>query len=361
MRSIPLIGVSTVLLAAAWACGGDGGGVQPPTPPVAAFTAPTTCTPGTPCQFTDASTDPDGTIASRSWDFGDPTSGAANTSADQNPTHTFATANTYQVKLTVTDNDAATGTVTNPVKVGDAGGNQNPVASFDLPTGCSAGTPCGFHSTSTDPDVGGTIAASHWDFGDPSSDNNTADTPDATHTFANAGTYTVTLTVTDDKGAQSTPATQQLIVSPAASQSCNTSSGTLVDCTLTMTQKVTVKIIFDHEDCQLSGNKLTVNFPSEGEQTAFFNLCNRTAGEEYIVKDATGAAARVFLAGSTLPLRFHQGVKGPNDPPTGDPGIRITGSFPNWTLNVDDGGAAGTEGEPDFNDVVMRVQATTAP
>jgi hypothetical protein len=69
----------------------------------------------------------------------------------------------------------------------------------------------------------------------------------------------------------------------------------------------------------------------------------------------------VFLAGSTLPLRFHQGIPGPLDPPTGDPGIQVTGRFPNWTLKIDDGGAAGNQGEPDFNDVVLSVQATTAP
>src|SRR4051812_5864166 len=137
MRSIPLMAVSTVLLAAAWAFGGDGGGVGPDKDPVAAFTAPATCTPGTACQFTDASTDPDGTIATRAWDFGDPSSGASNASTDQNPTHTFATAGTYQVKLTVTDNGGATNSVTNAVIVG-AGGNLPPTASFDPPS-CSAG------------------------------------------------------------------------------------------------------------------------------------------------------------------------------------------------------------------------------
>jgi hypothetical protein len=41
-----------------------------------------------------------------------------------------------------------------------------------------------------------------------------------------------------------------------------------------------------------------------------------------------------------------------------DPGIQVTGSYPSWTLNIDDGGAAGTPGEPDFNDVVVTVTAT---
>jgi len=347
MRSIPLLAVSTVILGAAWACGG-GSNVGPNTPPVAAFTAPS-CTAGAPCAFVDASTDADGSISSRAWDFGDPTS-STNTSTDANPSHTFAAGGTYSVKLTVTDNAGATGTVTNQVT---ASSNLPPTAVFALPT-CTAGTPCGFHSTSTDAD--GSITATHWDFGDQES----ADGPDATHTYAAAGAFNVTLTVTDDKGATGT-ATQQLTVSPAASQDCTTSV-TVVDCSLGgITRRVTVTITIVSTDCQLAGNKLTVTPTGQPEQTAFFNLCNRTAGENYTVQVTGGGAALVFQPGNTVPLRFHQGVKGPNDPPTGDPGIRVTGSFPNWTLNVDDGGAAGFPREPDFDDVILSVQATTAP
>jgi PKD repeat protein len=239
--------------------------------------------------------------------------------------------------------------VTVPVAVG--AGNLPPVASFDLPTSCFAGTPCGFHSTSTDAD--GTIASTQWTFGDAG----TADTPDATHTYAAAGTFAVTLTVTDDKGATSAPATQQLTVSPAASQGCTT-TGTTVACSLTMAARVTVKIILVSEACELSGNDFYVTAPRF--QTAFQNLCNRTPGQEYIVTDADGTTPLVFTAGTPIALRFNQGPQGTN-PPLSDPGIQITGSYPNWTLNIDDGGAAGTPGEPDFNDAVLRVQATLAP
>jgi PKD repeat protein len=80
--------------------------VNPPPPPNQAPTAafdPPSCTTGQPCQFTDASSDSDGTVEEWSWDFSD--SGA--TSSLQNPSHTYTVGGTYTVKLRVKDNDGA--------------------------------------------------------------------------------------------------------------------------------------------------------------------------------------------------------------------------------------------------------------
>ena len=57
---------------------------------------------GLTANFTDVSTDSDGTIASRSWNFGD-----GGSSASQNPSHTYASGGDYTVTLTVTDNSVA--------------------------------------------------------------------------------------------------------------------------------------------------------------------------------------------------------------------------------------------------------------
>lgn len=64
--------------------------------------------------FTDSSSDSDGTITSRSWDFGD-----GNSSSATNPSHTYASAGTYSVSLTVTDNDGKSDTATQGVTVSD--------------------------------------------------------------------------------------------------------------------------------------------------------------------------------------------------------------------------------------------------
>jgi PKD repeat protein len=348
MRSIGTLAAVTGALVLASACG-DGGGTPPPEnqPPAASFTE--VCTELS-CVFTDTSTDPDGneTITGWSWTFGD-----GGTASVQNPpAHVYATAGEKTVVLTVTDDAGATDVETKTVTVTATPANQLPVASFDLPASCTAGTPCGFHSTSTDPDPDGEIATTTWTFGDGEAGEGT----DATHTYAAAGTFPVTVTVTDNRGGTGT-ATQQLVVAPQAASDCTT-AGTTVDCSLTMTQRVTVKIRVVSTDCELSGNKIEVTAPRM--QTAFFNLCNRTPGEEYTVTDAAGAPL-VFTAGTAIALRFTQGIAGAGDPATGDPGIQIGGTYPNWTLNIDDGGAAGTEGEPDFNDVVLSVQATLAP
>ena len=77
------------------------------TPPVANFSFATN---GLVAHFTDTSSDADGTIASRSWNFGDGT-----TSTATNPARTYAAAGTYTVTLTVTDNGGASHTKSTPV------------------------------------------------------------------------------------------------------------------------------------------------------------------------------------------------------------------------------------------------------
>src|SRR5574337_65669 len=94
---------------------GGGGSPPPPNvPPVANFTDTVS---GLTVNFTDSSSDSDGTIAARAWNFGDGGSSSAT-----NPSHTYAAAGTYNVALTVTDNDGATNTRTQPVTVSSGGG-----------------------------------------------------------------------------------------------------------------------------------------------------------------------------------------------------------------------------------------------
>jgi 6-phosphogluconolactonase (cycloisomerase 2 family) len=74
--------------------------------------------------------------------------------------------------------------------------NQGPTATLTA-TAASAGNPTSLSGAgSTDPD--GSVASYAWDFGDGTTA--TTDTPATQHTYAQPGSYTVTLTVTDNEG-----------------------------------------------------------------------------------------------------------------------------------------------------------------
>ena len=166
---------------------------QPPTA-VAEVFVDTGEAPFTPAFSSANSSDPDGSIVSWLWDFGDGT-----TSTLPNPAiKVYETPGVYTVTLTVTDNDGATGSDSLIITV--TGGNQAPtaVASADVTSGTAPLTVNFDGSSSSDAD--GTISSYAWDFGDGNS--STAVNP--SHTYSSAGTYTATLTVTDDQGAVDT-------------------------------------------------------------------------------------------------------------------------------------------------------------
>ncbi len=83
--------------------------------------------------------------------------------------------------------------------------NQQPAASF---TFICSDLSCSFASTSTDPD--GTISAYSWTFGD----GGTSNAQNPSHSYGAAGSYSVTLTVTDNQGATSGPLSQTVNVTP---------------------------------------------------------------------------------------------------------------------------------------------------
>lgn len=103
-----------------------GGGGTTNNPPTAAFSYTTS---DLTADFTDESSDSDGSIASRAWDFGD-----GSTSVATNPSHTYAAEGTYTVTLTVTDDDGASASTSENVTVSApaAGGISLSVVSYKV-------------------------------------------------------------------------------------------------------------------------------------------------------------------------------------------------------------------------------------
>ena len=335
MRSMRLLAALTAALVLGSACGGDDG-VGPNTPPVANFTAPS-CTVGVACTFTDASTD-NVDVTGWEWDFGDGTLPHATTEV---ATHTYATVGTFQVELTVSDGAGLTASETNAVTVA-APANTPPTAGFTY--NCSAGN-CTFTNTSTDAD--GTIASYAWNFGEPSSGAaNQSNLEDPTHNYTIAGPtdFTINLTVTDDDGATDVE-TQTVKVS----QDLVCTGG---DCTIVLNSAATVTITVTASDCEFIGNSFAIVQPIQ--EQVFANGCALADGTTFTIN---GGAA--FAAGTNLKAQFTQGTKPrPADPDPGPASTRVSGAFPNWIIEFDDGGNTGGPGEPDFNDIVLTVTAT---
>ncbi len=161
-------------------------------PPVASFTySPAAPNAGGSVTFDASSSfDPDGSIVSYSWNFGDGSALGSGVTVS----HTFANAGTYTITLGVVDNVGGAAASSQFLTIKSAT-DVPPTASFTVsPSSPIAGQAATFDaSASSDPD--GTIVAYAWDFGDGSSTSGASAI--AAHTFASVGTYTVTLTVTE--------------------------------------------------------------------------------------------------------------------------------------------------------------------
>ena len=152
-----------------------------------------------------ASTDPDARLPlTYAWQFGDGSSGTG-----ERPQHAYASAGSYDVVLVVTDAWGAASAPDTTTAVIAA--NVIPVAHPGGPYAGSAGAAIQFDgSGSTDAD-GHVPLGYQWTFGDGTSGSGM----EPAHTYASAGTYTVTLIVTDALGAASVAASTSATVTAA--------------------------------------------------------------------------------------------------------------------------------------------------
>ncbi len=175
-------------------------------PPIAAFaSSPNSALTGVSIILNaTASSDSDGSIISYLWNFGDGSTGSG-----QITNHAYTTSGSYLVRLTVTDNSAATATADTTVIIQ----NRPPLPSITASTSTvSVGASVSFDATaSNDPD--GTITSYSWDFGDGTPGAG----PTASHTFSNAGTFTVRLSITDNNGSTASTVYTVTVQTPSSS------------------------------------------------------------------------------------------------------------------------------------------------
>lgn len=156
--------------------------------PVANFNTGSNNNCGLTVNFNNNSSMSSGNLATYQWDFGD---GTFSTLA--NPTHTYTSGGTYLVSLIVSSNKGCKDTVVNLVTV-----NPPPTAAFNYNTICQ-GVPSTFNDVSSI--AQGNINQWVWNFGDGSP---VSYLQNPTHIYTNAGTYTVTLNITSNKGCSAT-------------------------------------------------------------------------------------------------------------------------------------------------------------
>ncbi|MCB0557647.1 MAG: PKD domain-containing protein [Lewinellaceae bacterium] len=126
----------------------------------------------------------EGDVISWQWDFGD-----GNASDEQNPVHQYAADGIYEVSLAITTSAGCTSTTVQHICVGEGGVFPGPdcQAMFFFEQGQDDLNTFAFFDLSF-----GTADSWSWDFGD----GNTSDEQNPVHTYADAGTYFVTLTIT---------------------------------------------------------------------------------------------------------------------------------------------------------------------
>lgn len=129
-------------------------------------------------------------IATYAWDFGD-----GQTGQGVQISHSYSTAGTYQVSLTVTDDHGLSSSATQTVEVLTAPVSR-PLASISGAGQAQVGQIINFSGNGSQANNNDSIVSYAWNFGDGGQGNGA----NVSHSYNAAGNYRVTLTVTDNQG-----------------------------------------------------------------------------------------------------------------------------------------------------------------
>jgi hypothetical protein len=206
--------------------------------------------------------------------------------------------------------------------------NVAPSANFSFQ--CTA-LQCDFHDSSTD-DV--EVVSWSWNFGAEGSN-----LRNPIYSYSLAGSYPVTLTVTDGEGVSSA---MTKTVDPKApvvtTLSCVDPSapGGFVACTLRLESEAGFKVVLNTSSCEAHGNIFRVTAPVTGTLTN--DGCYEQDGKELLFAGPFPAGTEIN-AEVVAPLLANP------------PQLRVAGEYPEWQLTFEDGADA------DFNDLQMTLTA----
>ena len=182
-------------------------------PPTASLSGPGAANAGQPVTFdASGSSDPQGSSLSYGWDFGDGTSGSGAVIA-----HAFTIPGPHNVTLTVTDALGFASSASQSIDI-----NAAPAPSFVTPADAFAPGQAVPFDASASSDADGFITNYAWSFGDGTG----ASGVKTSHAYSLPGTYTVSLTVTDNSGNTAFVSAPEVIAVGANGGSGSSGAGT---------------------------------------------------------------------------------------------------------------------------------------
>jgi PKD repeat protein len=224
---------------------------------------------------------------------------------------------------------AGAGLVTACKDTNDPHENAAPNANFTY--SCPA-LQCTFHDASTDD---GAIASWSWTFGTEGSSQR-----NPIYNYPSAGSYDVSLTVTDDEGVSSSITKSVDPKAPAVTTlSCvdPDQQGGFIACTLKLQAEARITVKLNSSSCEAHGNTFRVIAPSE-TATLTTDGCYEQVGK-------TITLAGQFAAGSEINAEVVAPLlKNP-------PKLIVGGEYPTWHLTYEDGA------DSDFDDLDITLTA----
>jgi len=120
---------------------------------------------------------------------------------------------------------------------------------------------------------------------------------------------------------------------------CDTGNGQTSQCVLTLPAPASFKITLTSRSCDAINNEIKLTSPEIATLTA--DACRTEVGTEWNYPT-------VYTAGTEISLEVL------SDQFANPPGLRVTGTYPSWTVSFEDGY------DVDFNDIVLSVEAVPA-